>query len=153
MWRAIDAIPNWWMSLDRLPNTNYLRHLTENERVVFITNRKDGAGYPIEDQTAQWLIEKFHIWQPNVIISDNKGPVAAGLKLDYFIDDRPKNVEEVIAGSPDTETYLLDTTYNQECPIQRVFTFDEFAMRCLPVEVQKRMIPSPVSSGYERCVI
>jgi len=152
LWRFIDATPNWWMQLERLPHTNYLRHLCENARVLFITNRKDaktGVGLPIEDQSRRWLERRFHIPHPTVLISDNKGPLAAGLKLDYFIDDRPKNVEEVTASSPATATYLLDATYNKECMVQRVASFDDFARIVLPLEV----LNQPNYGTIERCVI
>lgn len=129
MWRTIDAQRNWWTTFRRMPNTNLLKHLTNEHRVIFITNRKDGddGSWPIEVQSAEWLREQFNIFSPNVIISDSKGPVALGLKLDYFIDDRPKNVEEVCQGAPKCMTYLLDATYNKECPARRISSFDAFA--------------------------
>lgn len=126
LWRTIDAAPNWWMGLDRLPETNLLGKLCQDHRVIFITNRKDGScGLPIEVQTARWLEQNYHLDHPTVTISDNKGPLAAGLKLDYFIDDRPKNVAEV---HPYVQaTALLDATYNQEFShTWRVHSFDEF---------------------------
>jgi uncharacterized HAD superfamily protein len=153
LWRYIDEFRNWWLQLERMPNTNYLRHLCDNARVIFITNRKDGnknwGSLPIEDQSRKWLERRFHIPHPTVLISDNKGPLVAGLGLDYFIDDRPKNVEEVVAASPATVTYLLDATYNKECQVQRVATFDDFARMVLPLEV----INQPNYGTLERCAI
>ena|SRR5919108_1267903 len=128
MWRQIDSIPDWWMTHEKMPHTNLLTRLWDNHRVIFITNRKDGTGRPIEIQTAMWLRENFQIWNPIVIISDNKGPLGLGLKLDYFIDDRPKNVEEMVEESPLTRTYICDASYNQEVQgIPRVKNFNEFA--------------------------
>jgi len=128
MWRAIDKTENWWMTLRRNPDTQLLKALTQEHRVVFITNRKDGeVGWPIEEQTQEWLRREFGIFSPNVIISDKKGPVALGLKLNYFIDDRDKNVTEVCAEAPDCITYLLNASYNQDCKVQRVSSFDAFA--------------------------
>jgi uncharacterized HAD superfamily protein len=126
LWNTIDNTPNWWMTHRKLPETNLLGRLCNEHRVIFITNRKDGfVGMPIEIQTAQWLKQNFHIDNPMVTISDNKGPLAAGLKLDYFIDDRPKNVDEVCKYIPNTA--LLDATYNQEYAYGwRVRSFDAF---------------------------
>src|SRR5258706_2384760 len=55
MWKTIDRSKNWWMHLDRLPNTSLLETLTDSCRVVFITNRKDGKGLPVDLQSAKWL--------------------------------------------------------------------------------------------------
>lgn len=131
MWKRIDSIPNWWMGHYAMLDTNLIVKLAAKHRVVFITNRKDGAGLPIEIQTSHWLVNLLDLAYPMVIISGNKGPVAAGLDLDYFIDDRPKNVNEVKLASPLTDVFLLDGTYNQTEPlvegIYHVKSFNEFA--------------------------
>jgi hypothetical protein len=128
LWKKIDSIPNWWLNQEEpLPDTDFLPVLVGEHRCVFITNRKDGTGLPIEIQTQQWLIKHFNLENPNVIISDKKGPVADGLKLDFYIDDRPKNVLEVIESAPKCETYLYHATYNTECEVERMFGFDMFA--------------------------
>lgn len=128
LWRRIDAIPNWWLDHKPMENTDLLPQLCEKHRVIFITNRKDGTGWPIEDQTKVWLKRNFGLNNTNVIISDKKGPVAAGLKLDYFIDDRPKNCIEVHQEGC-TKIYMLDATYNQDCGvwvIPRVKSLNDF---------------------------
>lgn len=126
-WKIVDVIPNWWESLERLPDTDSLHSLTDNHRVIFITNRKDGSGDPIEIQTKRWLQNKYWVRSSNVVISDIKGPVAQGLKLDYFIDDRPKNVYEVAEAAPKCQAFMLNATYNvnENYPL-RVNTFDDF---------------------------
>ncbi|SRR6266550_1575267 len=127
LWRKIDSIPNWWLGHTPMPYTDMLPQLCDKHRVIFITNRKDGTGWPIEDQTKIWLKRNFGIVNTNVVISDRKGPTAVGLKLDYFLDDRPRNVEEVFESSIDTKTYLYNTTYNQECKgIDRVTGLNHF---------------------------
>jgi len=132
MWRKIDSIPNWWLGHEVLPNTDLLYSLCNKHRVIFITNRKDGTGRPVDKQSAMWLTEKFHLFHPIVLLSNKKGPLAKALKLDYYIDDRPKNVLEVVEFHPSCKTFLLDATYNQECIYtNRVKSFDEFAKRLL----------------------
>ena len=127
LWRRIDTIPNWWLDHKPMENTDLLPQLCEKHRVIFITNRKDGTGWPIEDQTKVWLKRNFGLNNTNVIISDRKGPVALGLKLAYWLDDRPKNVLEVIAASPETRSFLYDATYNQEClGVDRVSSLNDF---------------------------
>jgi len=123
-----------------MPNTSLLKPLCDKHRVIFITNRKDGLGLSVDKQSAEWLVRKFWIFYPTVLLSGEKGPLAKGLKLDYFIDDRPKNVEEVAAYYPECKTVLLDATYNQECkyPV-RVQSFNDFAVPLLEEVVQKRV--------------
>jgi 5'(3')-deoxyribonucleotidase len=133
-WNRIDTIPNWWLGHEPLPKTDLLSQLCEKHRVIFITNRKDGMGMPVEDQTKVWLKRTFGIVYTNVIISDNKGPVAEGLKLNAFIDDRPKNVSEVYPKCPGG-TYILRTTYNQEfCQAPAVLSFNDFAKLILEAQ-------------------
>lgn len=135
-WKTIDNTPNWWLTLEPLPDTDFLPVLCGEHRCIFITNRKDGTGLPIEVQTQQWLIKHFNLENPNIIISDNKGPIANGLKLDFYIDDRPKNVLEVIEAAPNCETYLYHATYNTECEVERMFGFDMFAKYILRKEIE-----------------
>lgn len=132
MWRKIDSLENWWMGNERMPDTSLLTNLCMAHRVIFITNRKDGLGWPIEVQTAEWLRRNFWLHNPNVVISDDKGAVAKGLKLDYFLDDRTKNIMDVVRDYPQCTSVLRADTYNTECthPI-RVSTFNEFAARLL----------------------
>lgn len=133
-WREVDTIPNWWLDHKPMPDTDLLPQLCEKHRVIFITNRKDGTGWPIEDQTKVWLKRNFGLNNTNVIISDDKGPLSRGLKLHYFLDDRPKNVQEMIRETPlgldgnhITKTFLLNATYNQEClGVDRVSDLNDF---------------------------
>ncbi len=143
LWRRIDSTPNWWLTHDVLPETSLLKSLCDRHRVTFITNRKDGLGLPVDKQSAEWLQRKFGIFYPTVLLSNDKGPLVAGLKLHYFIDDRPKNIEEVYAYYPECKTVLLDTTYNQDCkyPV-RVKSFNEFAKPLLEDVIQKRVYDS-----------
>lgn len=130
LWKTIDETPNWWTTLDRNVGASTLKMklLMETCMVTFITNRKDGVvGLPIEQQSQIWLKDKFHIYNPTVLIMNDKGPLLNALKLDYFIDDRPKNVDECCQYAPRCQAALLDATYNQEFIYGwRVNTFDEF---------------------------
>lgn len=132
-WNHIDTIPNWWLTHEPMPGTSLLKPLCDKHRVYFITNRKDGAGMPVDKQSAEWLVRNFHLYLPSVLLSDSKGPVAKGLKLNAFIDDRPKNVLEVATQGPGLcDVVMYDATYNQDTIYaNRVKTFDEFALRYL----------------------
>jgi hypothetical protein len=90
--------------------------------VYFITSR---PGQSAKRLTEFWLT-KLGMENPTVILADEKGPVARGLKLDVFIDDRPENIADVFewtrrpqtprAGDyagPQTRVYMIDAPYNR----------------------------------------
>jgi hypothetical protein len=60
-----------------------------------------------------------------------KGPMALALKYDYFIDDRPKNCEDIKRALPDCKVFLRDSSHNRSWKepinIQRIAGFNEFA--------------------------
>jgi len=134
MWRKIDSIPNWWLGHEVLPNTDLLYSLCNKHRVIFITNRKDGTGRPVDKQSAMWLTEKFHLFHPTVLISADKGPLTKALKLDAYIDDRDKNINEVAASIGVDKTVMCRWPWEPE--FQKyypnyVLSFNEFAKRLL----------------------
>ena len=98
--------------------------------------KPESKSRPIEEQSREWLEDTFGLtfgfYKPTVIISDDKGPIAKGLKLDYFIDDRPKNIEEVSTFYPECNSILRRATWNQdfEYPLE-VANFNEFAREIL----------------------
>jgi hypothetical protein len=60
-----------------------------------------------------------------------KGPMARALKYDFFIDDRPRNCEDIKKALPDCKVFLKDSSHNRSwlCidGIQRIGGFNEFA--------------------------
>lgn len=102
-WRHLDTkIQNFWYNgLEPLPDTNLLKPLCDAHEVIFITNRKhplpEADSMPVNEQTAFWLRNWFQIANPTVLLSKTKGPLCAALNIDYFIDDRDKNIQEVVA--------------------------------------------------------
>lgn len=95
-WRVIKASPMFWASLPPYLETeaviSTLRELYAHEHeVYFITNR---MGLHPHAQTLGWLMNQgFPL--PTVLVSEDKGPIAKGLKLTHFIDDKPENCWEV----------------------------------------------------------
>lgn len=128
MWNVIDKDHNWWERLYKLPQTHLVGKLCQENEVYFITNRKNGLGLPVEEQSKRWLTAKYSIEHPSVILANRKGLLCAGLGLDYFIDDRPMNIEHVRESIPTCKTVLLEHPYTADFqhPL-RVKTFNEFA--------------------------
>lgn len=64
-----------------------------------------------------------------VVFSPDKGRVVHTLRLDYFIDDRPKHWEEIALFSPRTDVYLLDERWNRDFEVpssKRVHSIREY---------------------------
>lgn len=91
--------------LDKLTQLRY-----EGHEIYFITSR---VGKKVKFQTERWL-SLYGMNNPTVLISDKKGPVAQGLELDVFIDDKPENCADVQLASPKTRVFLLDQPYNRK---------------------------------------
>lgn len=125
---------NAWSDLNPLPSFDeYTKELlSETIRrhdVFFVTNRFDTPGASPMKQTKYWFYVNALIQSPNVMIAKDKGPMASVLQLDAFIDDRPKNVLDVLEARPTAKVYLADSSHNQtfnDPRIPRVKDLKEF---------------------------
>jgi uncharacterized HAD superfamily protein len=140
LWDYIDDYKDWWYNcLQPLPNCNLITTLCEKHQVIFITNRKHATeasgSMPVNEQTAFWLRQWFNIPNPTVLLSDNKGPLCAALGLDLFIDDRDKNLTEVIAAIGEDKVVGLEASYTpkelRQSHPKWVLNFNEFAITYL----------------------
>lgn len=133
VWAAIIADPYFWTKLEIEPGASLslVQRLNERTKVYFPTARAVTAGgVDVGYQSAQWLLNNFGISFPTVIVGDQKGPLAAALKYDYFVDDRPKNCLEVALARPECKVFLKTASHNTTVVlpgIERVENFDEFA--------------------------
>lgn len=149
VWDRIRATEDFWLTLKRKSDCDPcdVAQLDIDHDLYFITSRERSAGESLPHQTAYWI--KKHLWVPlpTVIVTSNKGPIAAALGLDYFIDDRPKNCVEVKNAVPTCTVFVKDAGHNQDfydARIERVESFDEFAQR-----VQEATRPE--SERFARC--
>jgi len=132
MWKYIDTTPEWWEHEPiRLPHTSLLEFADKQHELFFITNRKLAAGNSIEKQTKLWLQDRCDLFCPTVLVTKNKGELAKVLNLQYFIDDKPANCEDVYSNSHKTSVYIHDATYNQgEVPhLERAASLNDFFRR------------------------
>lgn len=134
VWDRIVKIPNFWDGLQVLPGVDprLVRYLDVRSDLYFPTARARTMGADVANQSAYWLDRNFGIRYPRVIVSNEKGPLAAALKYDYFLDDRAKNCLEVKAARPKCKVFLNDASHNQSFDltkhgIPRVSGFNEFA--------------------------
>lgn len=131
---VVDNSTTFWQDLQ--PHKHNIEALNKalwegnlgQHEIYFISSRFHGK--LIKDQTETWL-EKQGIERPTVLLSDRKGLMAYGLRLDCFIDDHVPNVLDVLHHSPSTRAYLLRTSENklnewQPSPNRGVDSIEEF---------------------------
>jgi 5'(3')-deoxyribonucleotidase len=140
VWGAICSAPNFWERLAVENGASYssMEKLRSRKDVdlVFITARAVTAGNSVQEQSCRWLLNNFGVPFPTVIVDTNKGPLAAALKLDYFIDDRPKNCWEIQDAVPTCKVFLKNSSHNvnQDLgyrPLERIEDFDAFVKEAL----------------------
>jgi hypothetical protein len=74
-------------------------------------------------------IEREGLPVTSVTFNRDKVGVVNELGLDYMIDDAPHNYEPIVAGCPNTETYLLDERWNRDLVVpegRRLFSVEEY---------------------------
>lgn len=114
-WEAIKGSSSFWEGLTPLPDAfetlNKLATLrVAGHDVYFITSR---VGTYAKKQSENWL--RWHGYEgvPTVLLSEDKGSLAAGLTLDAFVDDRVENIVDVYkARRGRCQCFLMDAAYN-----------------------------------------
>lgn len=128
VWDVIKTT-SFWLDLAPYENLNPVwDKIFELEKsqvdFYFITSR---VGQQVKHQTEEWLMRHLGVF-PTVLISERKGHIARGLDLDYFLDDKPENWEDVDATG--TEAYLINRQWNKDAKhipdVCRVDTVLEF---------------------------
>lgn len=118
-WDVVKASGRFWLDLPPLNGASTLAmvlpDLQRNHDIYFVTNR---MGLDAKWQTEAWLKLHVGVDTPTVLVSAQKGLIAAGLKLDCYVDDNLDNANDVAEKTgPDpavaTRTYLLDKSYNR----------------------------------------
>jgi FMN phosphatase YigB (HAD superfamily) len=103
IWHAIESTPDFWTTLKPIED-GVIRRLWEAAHknrweVFFITQRPATAGESVQFQTQRWLVQHgFEL--PSVIpLSGSRGKAIQALKVDFLVDDTPKNCVDVISDS------------------------------------------------------
>jgi 5'(3')-deoxyribonucleotidase len=133
VWDVIIATPDFWQTLEVMPGVDaqLINKLDYRTKLYFPTARAvTKGGIDVGRQSATWLRKNFLIAFPTVFVSNEKGPLAAALKYDYFIDDRPTNCEAIKKANPTCQVFLMNASHNQDYvnpEFQRVYSVNEFA--------------------------
>jgi hypothetical protein len=104
LWRYVASVPRFWESLDEIEPgaVAMLASIAALHRweVIFLTQRSDSAGPPVQRQTQQWLESRgFRLPSVIVVRGSSRGKIAAALGVDYVVDDRPENCLDVVVDS------------------------------------------------------
>lgn len=103
----------------------FVRELSENNSVYIITSRPSN----LTELTGEFVQTYFPTIK-GIFFNRKKGPVAKQLKCRAFLDDYPKNIEEI--SHYRIKSFLLDTTYNRKIMtgdsrfVKRVFSLSDF---------------------------
>ncbi|MEX2272137.1 MAG: hypothetical protein WD690_11725 [Vicinamibacterales bacterium] len=103
IWHAIESTPDFWTTLKPIEDglVKRLWDAAQKHRweVFFITQRPATAGESVQRQTQRWLVEHgFEL--PSVIpLSGSRGKACQALKIDFLVDDTPKNCIDAISDS------------------------------------------------------
>lgn len=103
LWRHIEAIENFWESLDEVePGAVARLAATATERhweIVFLTKRPASAGFTSQVQSQRWLRAKGFALPSVYVVQGSRGRIAAALDLNFVVDDRPENCLDVVVES------------------------------------------------------
>lgn len=102
-WSRVLRVKNFWTTLrETEPGIVWkINELASKRRwnVLFITTRPSSAGETTQVQSQVWLAE-HGFERPSVyVIHGSRGKVAAALRLDAVVDDRPENCLDVAVES------------------------------------------------------
>lgn len=113
LWGYLQAHPSWWGSLPALEGAETCLRILDAHSfyadVYFITSR---PGDGMKAASEGWLRMHGYTKPTVLIVNGLKGPVAKALGLDFFVDDRPENVKDVLDQKIE-QTWIVDRPWNQ----------------------------------------
>lgn len=114
-WATLPALAGAQATLALLQDMRYAGH-----HIYFITSR---PGEYAKLLTEDWLVQ-HGFRNPTVLIANRKGPVALGLELDVFIDDKIENCIDVLEAGVD-HVFLVNRPYNSTFSRSRIWRVPE----------------------------
>ena len=112
VWKRVRATTDFWTTLDPIDPTAVARiqecALNLSWDVFFVTQRPTTAGDTVQIQTQRWLVEQGFCLPSVIVHTGSRGRLAAGLELDYLVDDTVQHCVDTV--SLTNATPILVTT-------------------------------------------
>lgn len=102
-----------------IENTIEANKMNRNFETTYITARNPPIG-DVYNQTREWLDKRGLTGK--LFVSKNKGLLCKNFGIDFYIDDKPSNLEMISNESPDTVPVLMKRSYQSLRDQQRFST-------------------------------
>ena len=103
LWDAAQDRVNFWESLEEIESGSLARlsRLARALRweVIFLTSRPETRGDTAQVQSHRWLTARGFELPSVFVVHGSRGKIAASLKLDVVVDDRPENCLDIAIDS------------------------------------------------------
>jgi hypothetical protein len=112
VWQAIEDTPDFWTTLKPMEDTAVARihalALQHRWEVFFLTQRPATRGETVQRQTQRWLVRHGFDLPAVLMIPGSRGAAAGALRLDYHVDDSPRNCIDIKSQSPAKPLLVVD---------------------------------------------
>lgn len=111
VWEVIAESYDFWYDLNAYEDAEAFGMALQDldTATYFITSR---IGKRVKEQSEDWLTKHLGIVNPTVLISSQKGECCHALKVNYYIDDKNENCQDVLTRSPKTLCAMLARPWN-----------------------------------------
>ena len=103
IWGAIESIDNFWTTLEPIEPGLIAAVHEQTVRygwdTFFVTQRPATSGDTVQRQTQRWLVEQGFPLPSVIAHRDSRGKLAAGLALDFLVDDTVEHCVDVLEAS------------------------------------------------------
>ena len=127
IWSQVCNVDNFWAHCLPLIDLSFFKTLVYDDTYI-ITSRIKTLGLSPQKQTQRWLygqnVLSYH--SPQVIMSDNKHEVVKALGLDYYIDDKPEIIKNILNSNSYTQPFLLRKPWSKDINLPNVYSVGEF---------------------------
>lgn len=114
VWQAIEDTPDFWTTLKPMEAGAVARihalMVQHRWEVFFITQRPATRGDTVQRQTQRWLVEQGFDLPSVLMIPGSRGAAAGALRLDYHVDDSPRNCIDVKSQSVARPLLVVDSS-------------------------------------------
>lgn len=115
VWEVIKFHDSFWSNLPETEpgiTKKFADLVTDKSALYFCTTRPDSHDEASPNIAARWL-NKHGVELPNVVVTKKKGQFCDCVNADFFIDDKWKNIKNVLTHSEKTACFFLVHPYSE----------------------------------------